>query len=387
MAFKFRGSHFIALAITAALGGWMYTGEIIIGGQSGNGTSETIAQREAKRSSKLFRVRVQTLQPQERTAQLLIRGRTEADSTITIRAETGGTLDRRVVNKGDRVKPGDLLCVIDQGIRKSSLAQAEARVAQFKADYAANEDLFNKGYATQSKLRLMRTGYDAALANLETAKQDLARTEVRATVYGEVTRPLAQTGDNLTPGGICVTLIDTDPMLFIGQVSERNISRIKLGMKTGVQMVTGEQVVGEITYIAPNADPKTRTFRVEIAMDNSDGKLRDGVTATSAVQLQTTSAFLINPSWLTLADNGDIGVRAVDTNNKVYFVPLKILSQSEKGMWVEGITAGASVITLGHEYVAAGETVEPVDVKMMDKEKADAVGGAINSRQTASVNQ
>ena len=388
MAFKLKGSHIVAAAILAALGGWMYTGELIKGGQS-DSKSIPIAEREAARSSAAFKVRVSTLQPQQRHAQLLIRGRTQADATITVRAETGGTLTKRVVKKGDQVKPGDLLCVLDQGIRKSNLAQANARLDQAKADFDANTELMAKGFTTKSKMRTMRSALDAAIASLDGAKQDLKRTEIRASVSGEVTSPLAYAGDNLSPGGICVTLIDTDPMLFIGQVSERDIARLQTGMAAGVQLVTGEQVLGKITYIAPNADPKTRTFRVEIGMNNEKRNLRDGVTASSIVKLEPTEAYKVKPSWLTLADSGDIGLRGVDTDNKVIFVPVKILSQAKDGMWVSGIKPGTSIITLGHEYVSAGEQVEPVSADAMNKDasKKKAEVTATNAVQTASVKQ
>ncbi len=388
MAFKLKGSHIVAAAILAALGGWMYTGELIKGGQS-DSKSIPIAEREAARSSAAFKVRVSTLRPEQRHAQLLIRGRTQADATITVRAETGGTLTKRVVQKGDQVKPGDLLCVLDQGIRKSNLAQAIARLDQAKADFDANTELMAKGFTTKSKMRTMRSALDAAIASLDGAKQDLKRTESRASVSGEVTSPLAYAGDNLSPGGICVTLIDTDPMLFIGQVSERDIARLQTGMAAGVQLVTGEQVLGKITYIAPNADPKTRTFRVEIGMNNEKRNLRDGVTASSIVKLEPTEAYKVKPSWLTLADSGDIGLRGVDTDNKVIFVPVKILSQAKDGMWVSGIKPGTSIITLGHEYVSAGEQVEPVSADAMNKDasKKKAEVTATNAVQTASVKQ
>ncbi len=352
----------IALAICAAIGGWMYTGKLIVGGQAGGADAALpVAEREAARTTEAFRVRVQRLYPQVRKAHLLIRGRTQANATITVRAETSGTLEKRVVQKGDRVKPGDLLCVVDQGIRKSNLAQAKARLEQAQSDYDANEKLVKKGFAAKSKLRGMKAAMDAATASHDAMKQDLARTEIRASVAGEVTAPLAESGDHLSPGGICVTLIDADPMKFIGQVSERDISRLSQGMNAGVQMVTGEKVIGKITYIAPNADPQTRTFRVEIAMANPQYKLRDGLTATSVVQLEPTQAYKLKSSWLTLADNGDIGVRGVDDQDKVTFIRVKILSQTREGMWVKGIEPGNRVITLGHEYVAAGEPVQPVD--------------------------
>ena len=65
-------------------------------------------------------------------------------------------------------------------------------------------------------------------------------------------------------------------------------------------------------------------------------------------------------SALTLADDGKFGVRVVDADNKVSFVPLKILSQETDGAWVSGLPDTATVITRGQDFVIEGQVVEPV---------------------------
>lgn len=384
MAFKLRGSHLIALAIAGAIGGWMYNGNLIMGGQS-DAVSPPIAKREADRTSKAFRVRVTTLEPSQRLSRLLIRGRTQAEAMVSVRAETGGTLEQRLVKKGDKVSPGDLLCVIDRGVREMALAQAKAQLTQADADHEANIQLIEKGFATKSKLRVLKSALDAAKSAVANAEWELSRTEIRATTHGTVVTPLAEVGDNLAKGGVCLTLMDADPMLFIGQVSERDIARLSLGQTVGTQLVTGEQVVGKITHIDQVADAKTRTFRVEAAIPNSDGKLRDGVTATSVVQLEPTYAYQLKPSWLTLADDGAIGVRTVKADNSVAFMKIKILSQGNEIMWVEGLEPGTRVITVGQHYVSAGEVVEPVVMQAAAEKSASSTHEGKPATDTAKV--
>ena len=77
---RIRGSHLVALAILAGIGGWMYTGQLIVGGQV-DPKAETIAEREAKKTDSAFRVRVAEVQPSKREEVLTIRGRTSAEST------------------------------------------------------------------------------------------------------------------------------------------------------------------------------------------------------------------------------------------------------------------------------------------------------------------
>ena len=63
---------------------------------------------------------------------------------------------------------------------------------------------------------------------------------------------------------------------------------------------------------------------------------------------------------MTLADDGRVGVRAVGADQKVEFVPVKIIAQEDGVAWVNGLTPGLKVITLGQNFVAAGEKVEAV---------------------------
>ena len=362
---KLRGSHLVSLAILAGIGGWMFTGQLIEGGQA-DPNAETIVEREAKRETEAFRVRVTQMQPSKRTENLLIRGRTQADAIISVKAETGGTVESRPVEKGQFVKPGDLLCVIDKGTRNANVAQARTALIQAEADYEANAKLAERGFATKSRVRTLKAAMDAAKAALASAEEDLKRTEIRATVAGQVQDPLAQAGDNLAPGGVCLTLMDTNPMLFTGQIPERDVATVKVGTSAKVALVSGQEVEGKVRFISPVADPNTRTFNMEVEIPNPQNTLRDGLTATATISLESIEAYQIDASWLTLADDGRIGVRSVDSKNEVAFNEVKIIALDEKKAWVNGLQPGLRVITLGQNYVAAGEKVDPVTKEQLE---------------------
>ena len=124
-------------------------------------------------------------------------------------------------------------------------------------------------------------------------------------------------------------------------------------------LVSGETIEGEVRYVSPSADAQTRTFRVEIVLPNGDGAIRDGLTANAVIKLEPTVAFRVLPSWITLADSGEIGLKTIDENDTVHFEPVNILEQTKQGIWISGPEAGHKVITFGQEYVRAGEKVSP----------------------------
>ncbi len=361
MAFRIRTPHVIALGISAAIVAWMVTGEVRIGGQAHpDDDTPPIAQREADRSASLFKVRYVTVMPEDRQKELEVRGRTQAKSVVPVRVETGGIILKRLVEKGDYVNEGDLVCELDPGSREAKVARAKAQLLRAQTDHESNVTLQEQGFSSSSRVRELNATMQAAIAELAEAEIELARTNVRANASGIVQDPIAEPGDVLTASGTCVTLIDPDPMLVVGQISERDIGNVSLGMDANVDLITGKSVPGKITYISTSAEASTRTFLVEIEIANPDNEIFDGLTANARIQLESIEAFRISPSWITLADDGNIGLRVVGDDDLVEFVGIKILAQTNDGFWVTGLEPGMRVISLGQEYVIAGEKVDPV---------------------------
>ncbi len=371
MAFRIKGSHIAALVIAGVVLGWMGTGTVVVGGQA---NSENAVPPPAERQSAddaLFKVRYVSVTPEVRPELLLVRGRTEADTVVPVRAETAGTVEKRLVSKGDNVKIGDLVCQLDRGVREAAVERATAALDQATFDYEGATELRKKGFASETRIKALKAALDGAHWTLAEAKRELSHTDILATADGIVQDPIAEIGDNLSIGDVCITLINADPMLFIGQVSERQVGAISVGDPGRVEMISGETVDGAIRYISPSADAATRTFLIEIELPNPERTLRDGVTASALVQLDGSEAYRVKPSWLTLDDSGEIGVRVVDDNNVVSFRQLKIVAHTPETMWVTGLESGSRVISVGQDYVIPGQTVEPVADVAASTKKAE----------------
>ncbi len=358
MSFKIKGSHIVALAIAAGIGGWMYTGEIVIGGQSDGNHALPIAEREAKRSSELFKVRYVSVQPELRTEEIIVRGRTQAQAVVSVRPQVSGVLLERLVSRGDKVTKGQIVCKIDAGARKAQLSRAQAQLAKARVDFESNSKLVAKGIVSKNRLKTMQASLDSAAAEIRQAMLNLERSDVRATASGTVQDPIAEIGDMLSVGGICVTLVQSDPMKFSGQISERDIDKVTIGNKSIVKLIGGREIEGNVRYISPSADAKTRTFLTEIELPNPDGQIRDGITARAHVVLPAIEAYRLSPAWITLSEDGKIGVRVVNKDQIVKFVEVKLIAQTNSGFWVLGLSPGARVISLGQEYVIENEKVE-----------------------------
>lgn len=338
----------------------------------------TIAQRNEETTGAAVppqSVRTITYQAQDMPLLVPLRGRTQAKALVSAVAETAGIIDSVAVTKGQKVAAGDLLCTLDRGTRQAAVNQAEASLAQANAglvqaqlDFDTNTGLREKGLAaanTSRPLEVALTSAQASLtsaqAALDNAKAELDRTEIVAKVAGVVQDPLANAGTLLAIGAPCASIVQLDPMVFIAQVPESRIGLAKIGLDASITTVTGQTTEGKVSYISATADPATRAFPIEIEIPNTDGTLRDGVTATATVNLGTAPAHLVPQSVLTLNDDGELGVRAVE-DSKAKFYPVQIASDTRQGVWVLGLPAKIDIITVGQEYVNDGQPVTATNV-------------------------
>ena len=244
---------------------------------------------------------------QKHAKKIKVSGITEADKLIKIRTEVSGTVVSRPVKQGQFVKKDQLIC-----------------------------QLYNAGRTSYPKVNAPFDGY------LETFS--------------------AKEGDYLNIGAVCATIIDPDPMRLVAEVSEKEISLVKVGAKAFAKLITGKRIGGIVSFVSTSANKGTRTFRVEIEVENSDRSIRDGVSVEIVIVGSEILAHKISPSILMLGDTGELGIRTVNENNLVEFNPIQILEDTIEGIWISGLPEQTRIITIGQEYVFQGQTVNVKEI-------------------------
>jgi membrane fusion protein, multidrug efflux system len=347
-----KASYRAALVILVVVVLWVGSGFIISGHKS------TDANAQAK-TVDVPRVRVQILAASDRNATLTIRGRTQALHSVDVRAEAEGVVQALRVEKGDRVKAGDVMCEIKLNDKQAKLDQAKALVAQMSQQHIVDLDLAKNGFRSSTQVSQSAASLEAARATERTMQIDLANTKIRAPFDGIVDDRYVTVGDYMRMGDKCAMLVAPEPFLAVGQVSEHEVGEIKIGDVVTANLVTGEAVQGKISFVSVRADDTTRTFRIEAMLPNPDAKLRAGVSVDIHIPVKQLLAEKISPGILVLDDNGVVGVRTVEAGT-VRFHPIQIISDGPDGMWVSGLNDGTQVITVGQEFVNDGERVKTV---------------------------
>ena len=354
---RIRRSFAAAAFVALAAAGWIFSGTI---GESRVSDPGAASDGEARAEEPLTAVRVRTMVAEEHARELVVSGRTQAEREVDVKAETTGRIVDVAVKKGQRVKKGDIIARVAMDDRQARLAEAAALVDQRSIAFEAAQKLSEKNFRSAVTLAQNKADLEAAKANLESIKLDIERCTIRAPFAGVIDELPAEQGYFVSIGGSVARIVDFDPVLVIGQVSERNVGQLKTGDLAIVRLVTGGEVGGTIRFVSRTANQATRTFRVEVEVDNADGAIVDGLTATLRLTLGSVMAHRMSPAVLTLSDEGVLGIKAVDAEGIVRFFPAVLVSDTQDGVWLGDLPNTLNVITVGQEFVRAGQTVRPV---------------------------
>lgn len=363
-----KRSYVWAVVIALLLGAWILSGQFdsspretatadmngsVEGGTALDGTPMA---EDSGSDVQTVRARVFEARPVKRD--IIVRGRTEPVRAVEVRAETSGSVTALPVEKGEYVSKGDLICGLSVNARDAKLAEAKALRQQRWLQYDASQKLAAKGHRSETQASADKAAYDAAVAQVKQMEVELSYTRITAPFDGILDNRFVEIGDYLSVSQPCATVVDLDPILVVGQVSERDVGKLTMGSVGDARLITGDTIEGVVRFIAKTADQETRTFRVELAVPNKDNALRGGVTAEIIVAAEAVSAHLMSPAFLVLNDDGTIGVRLVSEDGTARFQPVSILEDSNDGVWVSGLPAKATVITVGQEFVIDGQRVD-----------------------------
>ncbi|MDE0063177.1 MAG: efflux RND transporter periplasmic adaptor subunit [Gammaproteobacteria bacterium] len=355
-----RRTYITALAIAFAIGIWLLSGQIGSEDPPPKPTPAELAKQRAAMSQDrpATRVRARVIHATPQFRQLRVRGKTENKRTVQVRAELTGTIVQRPVERGSRVTVGDLLCRISIEDREAGLKQATEALNQARLEYDGSLELRERGLLSETAIAQASARLASAEAELKRSELDFARTHIEAPFNGIVEDVHLEVGDYVNPGSPCATIVDLDPMLLVGRISESDVLRVTVGQQARGTLSDGRQVAGAISFVGQQSDPDTRTYRIEIPIPNPAYDLRSGITTEISVPVAEIQAQHISPALFALDDAGVIGVRTIGDDGRVRFYPVDIVREDATGVWVSGLPPVATLITVGQELVVPGEYVE-----------------------------
>ena len=302
---------------------------------------------------------VENLKKESFIKTLKFSGFSEASRIVIIKSQVEGKVSSKSFQKGKFYKAGSQLVLVDPEDKIAKLKEMEALLNQRKKEYEVAEQLFKKGYRSEVKLSESRTNFENALAQYEKSQVELNNTKVLVPFDSTIEDSFIELGDYVKKGDKIAKIVDLDPIFIKINVTENDISNLKLNQKTKI-IIADKSYQGAISYISKTSDPLTRNFKVEIQINNNKKEIMSGLSSEVRIDLVKNNAYFIPSSLISLDNEGKIGIKVV-RERKVIFLKIEIISDTGNGYWVNSSEKkdleDYMLITQGHEYVIEGENV------------------------------
>lgn len=282
---------------------------------------------------------------------------------VTVSAEVAGRIERIGPKKGNYVLAGDLLIQLNADLVRPEFDIAKAQVERDQIEFDRMTNLAKENAATRRDLDNATTQLAISKARLDGIRARLDRTRILAPTSGVLNDLLVEEGEYVSPGDPLAEVVDTDTVKVIVEVPERDIAFFAVGEKAEVfvnAMGQERSQVGTITFISKLADPRTRSTRMEITLQNKEGLLRSG----QIVRVRLTRRILKDAVLIPL-----LAVIPMENSKAVYVVSSTEAQRREvelgiiKGDSVQvthGLEPGERLIIAGHRFVAPGQKVNTV---------------------------
>ncbi len=309
-------------------------------------------------------------------------GRMEAVERVEVRARVTGYLQAILFKEGELVKEGQPLYRIEPDLFKAAVEQAQGALEGTKASKKLTQveldranQLLSSTYGTAQKRDQALAADENAAANilrsqadLDTAKINLAYTDIKSPITGKVSRTKITRGNVVSPdSGVLTTVVSQDPMYVVFPVSQREFLQVRREGETvdrkqievTVRFSDGSvyEHKGRINFVDVTVDKSTDTVTVRATLPNPDGHLIDGQLVRVNVDAGAPKEKIVIPQAALIADQQGVYVFAVE-NGKAAVRRVKVGDETGADVAIDsGLKAGEQIIVEGLQGVKPGAPV------------------------------
>jgi membrane fusion protein, multidrug efflux system len=357
----------LALAVVIAVGVWlMGAGNLSLGQKTPATGSQPSGDK--KSSARLTEVQVVTPVRRDVVATLRLYATVSPYHQTTLYSKVSGYLKAIHVDKGDLVKAGQVLAVIDDPELRQRYEQAQSEYAIKKVTYErlANVKKENPDVIAKQDVDVAEANYQSAKHALDQVASMLDYTKVRAPYKGIITARFVDPGaliqaatSSATQAVPLFTVMDISILRFYINIPQEDAAFVKAGTTAVISLKdTGKTLQATVTRSTQVLDPVTRTMLVEIDLPNPGHDLTPGMFAEVILDLRRHPNALVLPPSAFVADKSGKAVFVI-TDGFARKVPVK--TDIDDGVWVEvasGLNGNEDVVVTGKSALTDGLRVK-----------------------------
>lgn len=312
-------------------------------------------------------VEVRKMLPQPFSSYFQATGTVEALEDAFISPEVNGQVRSILVDRGERVSKGQLLISLNTEVTRNNIAEVKTSLELATKLYEKQKDLWEKEIGSEIQFLEAKNNKESLEARLATLESQLEMAYIHAPFSGVVDDIMVKAGELASPGMRLLRLVNLDQLRVTADVSESFLGRVKEGETATLRFASLPDVKLErpVHRTGMVIDPVTRTFPVEVLVDNKDQLLKPNMLSSVRIQDFSTDDALLVPSIILKEDfNGTFLFRIDDAANgpkaeKVYVETGKTVQDVTR--IIEGVQKGDRVIVAGYNLVSDGSPIRIID--------------------------
>lgn len=280
----------------------------------------------------------------------------QPESKNSIAPASPGRIRAILVEVGQHVTKGQKLVQMDV----ANLSNLETQIENQKRIYKRVQELFGVGGASQQELDNAKMQLDVAQTNMKNLSEN---TYLLSPISGVITARNYDDGDMYTGQMPVLAVMNINPVKVLINVSESFYSQVKIGMPIDVNfdVLVGQNFQGRVNLIYPTIDERTRTFAVEIKLNNNNNKIRPGMFARVNIEFGKAKRIIVSDRAIVKQAGSGAKFVYVYADGKVQFKQVEIGRRVDAAYEVlSGLSVGDQVVIAGQSKLADGASVNVI---------------------------
>lgn len=236
---------------------------------------------EKNNNQKLPLVKVQEVKPGFFAEKFSVVGIVKPYASAKISSEEGGLILSILKDKGDNVSKGQIVVRLKKDVQTATYDQLVAQYELAKLNFEKQQQLYEDNATTEIAYLTAKWQLEAAAKGLDVVKTHISKGFIRSPISGVVDDKYMNKGEMSAPGVPILSIVDVSRVKISAGVPERYVEQISKGqiVKITVDVLQGQEFSGKISYISPTLSQGSRTFEIEIIINNKLRQLKPEMSA------------------------------------------------------------------------------------------------------------
>ena len=287
-----------------------------------------------------------------------VQGRIDADENVALSSQMPGTLTKINVKVGDEVTKGEVLAETDIRAVQQQISDLQTNLDLATQVYQKQKNLWDQKIGTEIQYLQSKTTKESLENKMSAMQEQIRMSKIISPINGTVDAVNVKIGQAIAPGIPAINVINFSNLKVKADVAESYSARVKIGNEVQIFFPDmKDSVMSKVNYASRAISNLTRTFGVEVLLDNSKEYHPNMVAKLKINDYQSATPKIVLPvKFIQKGTNEQFVLLAV--NGKVVKNSVKI-SHEYNGLAEisEGLKEGDLLITQGYDLINEGDKV------------------------------